>query len=66
MALATPWAGHRLLPIPMRLLIGVVVGLQTQPAMLRFALEQTGNELPDVGYAAVYPTATIVKIVLTQ
>jgi len=46
-ALATLWLGHKLLKIPMSLLIGMLAGLQTQPAVLGFALEQTGNELPN-------------------
>ncbi|GAB4442466.1 MAG: aspartate:alanine exchanger family transporter [Chloroflexi bacterium OHK40] len=58
--------GHRVLKIPMALLIGMLAGLQTQPALLAFAGEQTGNELPNVGYATVYPTATIAKIVGAQ
>jgi putative transport protein len=44
----------------------MLAGLQTQPAILAFALEQTGNELPNVGYAAVYPVALIAKILLAQ
>ena len=46
------WIGYRLLKIPMSLLIGLLAGLQTQPAVLRFALEQTNNDLPNLGYAA--------------
>lgn len=65
-ALLTLWAGHRLLKIPMSLLIGILAGLQTQPAVLGYALEQTGNELPNVGYASVYPAATIAKILFVQ
>jgi putative transport protein len=65
-ALATLWVGHRFLKIPMGLLIGMLSGLQTQPAVLGFALEQADNELPNIGYAAVYPTATIAKILLAQ
>lgn len=65
-ALTALWVGHRLLKIPMSLLIGMVAGLQTQPALLGFALEQTRNDLPNLGYAAVYPVALITKIILTQ
>lgn len=60
------WLGHRLLKIPMGVLIGIVSGVQTQPAALGFASEQTRNDLPNVGYASVYPLATIAKIVLAQ
>ena len=65
-ALATLWIGHRLLNIPMGILIGMVAGLQTQPAVLGYALEQTGNDLPNIGYASVYPVATIAKILIVQ
>jgi putative transport protein len=65
-ALAILWIGYRLLSIPMSLLIGMLAGLQTQPAVLSFALEQTGNDLPNVGYATVYPIAVISKILFAQ
>jgi putative transport protein len=60
------WIGHKLLKIPMGLLIGMLAGLQTQPAVLGFALEQTHNDVPNIGYAAVYPVAMITKIILAQ
>lgn len=47
-------------------LTGLLAGLQTQPAVLSHALEQTGNEMPNIGYATVYPVAIIAKIVLAQ
>jgi putative transport protein len=65
-AWATLWVGYRRLHIPMGLLAGMLAGLQTQPAVLGFALEQSGDELPNVGYASAYPVATIGKIVLAQ
>jgi putative transport protein len=58
--------GHKLLKIPMGILIGMLAGLQTQPAVLGFAAEQTGNDLPNVGYATVYPIATISKLLAVQ
>jgi putative transport protein len=58
--------GSRLLGIPYSLMLGMVAGIHTQPAVLGYALEQTGNELPNVGYASVYPAATIGKILLVQ
>jgi putative transport protein len=64
--LATLWVGHRLLKIPMGLLAGMVAGIQTQPAALGFALEQSQDELPNIGYAAVFPIATITKIIAGQ
>jgi putative transport protein len=58
--------GHRALRIPLSVLIGVLSGAQTQPAALAFASEQTNNDLPSVGYATVFPLATIAKIILAQ
>ncbi len=60
------WIGHRILRIPMSILTGMVAGLFTQPAVLGYALEQTDNDLPNVGYASVYPVAMIAKILLVQ
>lgn len=65
-ALLTLWVGHRLLKMPMSLLIGTLGGLQTSPAVLSYATEQTGNDIPHIGYATVYPVAMITKIVLAQ
>lgn len=64
--LLTVWVGYKLLAIPMGLLAGMVAGVQTQPAVLGFALEQSKDELPNAGYAAVFPVATIAKIVIAQ
>ena len=65
-ALLTLWAGHRLLHIPFAHLTGLLAGLQTQPAALAFATDQTGSAAPNVAYASVYPLATIAKIVIAQ
>lgn len=65
-ALVMLWVGYRVLRIPMSLLLGMLAGLQTQPAVLGFALERTDNDLPNVGYATVYPIATIAKIIIVQ
>lgn len=62
----TVWVGYKLLRIPLGLLFGLMAGLQTQPAVLGFALEQTQNDLPNIGYATVYPVTMILKILLAQ
>lgn len=58
--------GYRVLKIPMNLLLGMVAGMQTNPALLGFATQETENDLPNLGYATVYPMATILKIILAQ
>lgn len=65
-AFITLLVGHYLLHIPMGLLSGILGGQQTQPAVLGFALEQSKNDLPNIGYATVYPVAMITKILLAQ
>lgn len=65
-ALAILWIGYKFLQIPMNLLIGMLAGAHTQPAVLGFAQEQTCNELPNIGYASVLPTALIAKVVFAQ
>jgi putative transport protein len=58
--------GHKVLRIPMGLCIGILAGMQTQPAVLAFANEQAKSDVPNIGYATVYPVATIGKIVAAQ
>lgn len=65
-ALVLMWCGRKIFRIPMSLLIGMLAGLQTNPAVLSFAGEQTGNDLPALSYATVYPVAMVAKIVLAQ
>jgi putative transport protein len=63
---ATLVIGRRLLHLPSGMLLGMLAGIQTQPAVLAFAVERTRNQQPDAGYAAVYPVATIAKILIAQ
>ena len=58
--------GYKVLKIPYGLLIGMLSGLQTQPAVLGYSLEQAENDLPNIGYALVFPIATISKILIAQ
>ncbi len=60
------WIGHKLFRIPLNVLFGIVAGTHTQPVVLGYATQQSRNDLPNVGFAAVYPLATILKIVLAQ
>lgn len=58
--------GRWLLGVPLSVLVGILAGIQTQPAVLAFAVEKTGKDLPNVGYATVFPLAMIAKILLGQ
>ncbi len=66
LATTTLAVGHKLLRVPMPVMVGVVCGQHTQPAALGYAVEQAGGDLPHVGYATVFPLATVAKIVLAQ
>ncbi len=58
--------GYWWLRVPLSVLVGTVAGLQTQPAVLAYALEKTERDLPNVGYTTVFPLAMISKILLAQ
>lgn len=45
---------------------GLLAGAHTQPAALSFAVDRTGSEEVNVGYAQTFPLATIAKILLAQ
>lgn len=64
--IGTLFVGRRLLRVPLSVLVGILAGVQTQPAVLAFSVEKTGKDLPNVGYATVFPLAMIVKILLGQ
>ncbi len=53
--------GYKVLQIPLSILVGMLSGAHTQPAALAFACEQTKNELPNIGYATVFPVATLTE-----
>jgi putative transport protein len=58
--------GYKFLKIPFDTLMGLMSGVQTQPACLSFAVNQSKSESPNLAYASVYPAAMIVKIILAQ
>ncbi len=60
------WLGYKILQIPFPILTGMLAAIQTQPAVLAFANERAKNDLPNLGYATVYPVAMIAKIVIAQ
>jgi len=58
--------GYKFLNIPFGMLTGMVASMHTQPAVLGFANEQSGDEAPNIGWSLVFPLATISKIILAQ
>jgi putative transport protein len=64
-SLVTVLIGTRVLRLPVLTLSGIVSGMQTQPAVLAYASEQTEDDTDvNVAYATVVPLAMILKIVL--
>lgn len=51
-----PWTG----------IMGIISGMQTQPACLAYANQQTQSNAVNIWYASVYPVATAIKILLAQ
>jgi len=65
-ALVSLLVGYKLLKIPFASLMGLVAGIQTQPACLAYATREANCDDPNLAYAAVYPVAMIAKIILAQ
>ena len=47
--------GRRVLRMPLSILAGTLAGIQTQPAVLALATEKADTDLPNLGYATVFP-----------
>ena len=62
---ATMLAG-RLLAIPVDDLFGIVSGVTGNPAILAYANRAVPTERPDIGYAMVFPSVTVAKILFVQ
>ncbi len=58
--------GYKFLRMPMAAVMGMMSGVQTQPACLAYANQQVSNELPNIWYATVYPASMVAKILLAQ
>ncbi len=57
---------HKRLGLPMSAAMGMLSGVQTQPAALAYANQQAQNDLPNLWYAPVQPASMIAKIILAQ
>lgn len=60
------YIASRMLSLSYAEAMGMMSGIQTQPACLAYATEQTSSNVPNVWYASVYPASMIAKIVLAQ
>jgi putative transport protein len=58
--------GTRFLKLSLPGTMGMVSGIQTQPACLAYANQHAETNAPNLWYAAVYPASMIAKIILAQ
>jgi putative transport protein len=59
-------AGYYLLKIPFDDLVGVASGATGNPAILVYSTRMAPTERPDIGYAMIFPSMTIVKVIAVQ
>jgi putative transport protein len=65
-ALIVLLAGHYLLRIPYDDLVGVTSGATGNPAILVYSTKMAPTERPDIGYAMIFPSMTLVKVIAVQ
>jgi putative transport protein len=65
-ALIVLLVGHYLLRIPFDDLVGVASGATGNPAILVYSTKMAPTERPDIGYAMIFPSMTIVKVIAVQ
>src|SRR6202012_1951657 len=58
--------GHYLLRIPYDDLVGVASGATGNPAILVYSTKMAPTERPDIGYAMIFPSMTLVKVIAAQ
>jgi putative transport protein len=58
--------GYYLLRIPYDDLVGVASGATGNPSILVYSTRMAPTERPDIGYAMIFPSMTIVKVIAAQ
>ena len=58
--------GYYVLKIPYDDLVGVASGATGNPAILVYSTRMAPTERPDIGYAMIFPSMTIVKVIAVQ
>ena len=58
--------GYYALRIPFDDLLGVASGATGNPAILVYATRMAPTDRPDIGYAMIFPSATIIKVIAVQ
>jgi putative transport protein len=59
-------AGYYVLHIPYDDLLGVASAATGNPAILAYAVRMAPTDRPDIGYAMIFPSATIIKVIAVQ
>jgi putative transport protein len=58
--------GHYVMKIPFDDLVGVASGATGNPAILVYSTKMAPTERPDIGYAMIFPSMTLVKVIAAQ
>jgi len=58
--------GYYLMKIPYDDLVGVASGATGNPAILVYSTRMAPTERPDIGYAMIFPSTTILKVIAVQ
>jgi putative transport protein len=58
--------GYYLMKIPYDDLVGIASGATGNPAILVYSTRMTPTERPDIGYAMIFPSMTIAKVIAVQ
>jgi len=58
--------GHYLMKIPFDDLLGAASGATGNPAILVYSTRMAPTDRPDIGYAMIFPSMTIVKVIAVQ
>jgi putative transport protein len=58
--------GYYLMKVPYDDLVGVASGATGNPAILVYSTRMAPTERPDIGYAMIFPSMTIVKVIAVQ
>src|SRR5262245_11719467 len=58
--------GYYLLKVPYDDLVGVASGATGNPAILVYSTRMAPTERPDIGYAMIFPSMTLVKVIAVQ
>jgi putative transport protein len=58
--------GYYLLKVPYDDLVGIASGATGNPSILVYSTRMAPTERPDIGYAMIFPSMTIVKVIAVQ